>query len=80
MEEILLSNPLIILHVLYVVILLPVVLWSNSPEPPRRKERTEPGGALGTRNWSCPGSRFRQSVTTAFCSREQEKLQEANRQ
>jgi hypothetical protein len=47
MDDILLSNPLVILHVLYVVILLPVVLWPETPAPPRRKEGTKPAGALG---------------------------------
>jgi hypothetical protein len=79
MTEILLSNPLVILHVLYVVVLLPVVLWSDNPEPPRREGRAEPAGGLGARNLSCPGSRFRQSVTTAYHPREQAKLSQAIR-
>jgi hypothetical protein len=73
MGEILLTHPLVILHVLYVVILLPVAIWSDTPEPTGRKATTAPAEALGARGCSCPGTRLRLPATTAYHPRKEEK-------
>ena len=63
MGEILLTHPLIVLHLFYVLCLLPVLLWPDTPRPPRR-QGTEPWGAFGAQRRVCLGSLLLRPPTT----------------
>ena len=74
MGEMLLSHPLVILYLLYVVGLILVAFWPGTPPPPRRREGTEPWGTLGARRRPCLGSRPTPPPATLRKPRKEEKL------
>ena len=64
MGEILLTHPLIVLYLFYVLCLLPVLLWPDTPRPPRRLKGAEPWGAFGPPDRICLGPHFMRPPTT----------------
>ena len=74
MAEILLSHPLVTLYGLYVISLLVAALWSETRRPTRRQEGTEPLGALGARDFPCPGSCITPPTTMPHFPSKEEKL------
>jgi hypothetical protein len=64
MGQILVTHPLIILYLFYVLCMLPVLLWPDIPQPPRQVKGDEPRGACGTQGRIGFGSRLRRPPTT----------------
>jgi hypothetical protein len=62
MGEILLSHPLVILYLLYVVGLALVAFWPDTRRP-RRRKGPELWGALGAQRRPCLGSRLTPPTT-----------------
>jgi hypothetical protein len=63
MGEILITHPLVILYLFYVVCMLPVLLWPDTPQP-RQPNRTNSWGAFGTEGRPALGSRRTRPPTT----------------
>jgi hypothetical protein len=58
MVDYLLTNPLVILYVFYLVCMLPVLIWTGSNQPPRRPTVKRPWKAVNKEHRTVLESRF----------------------